>query len=158
MRLKYYIKSKNRVVGAGEAKIEESWYHDWLMSLIGTDVDNDLIFFFVEDTTDIWPVQLTTDILDVVIKVQDWVGIENAKAYSFDCPLCNFRVFPDLSVTYVEATAVNHLKNLHNVDINKKIRIIYSNIGSSNDTQGDRDRRGDPRGGLHDRTRSLNLG
>lgn len=49
MRLKYYF--NGRVTDAGPARFNESWYDDWLASMVKVDV---IIFFLVTETTDVF--------------------------------------------------------------------------------------------------------
>jgi hypothetical protein len=54
MRLKYYVQASGRLVDAGEAKVEEDWYHHWLMIMIEAGEERNDIFFFVTETTDVF--------------------------------------------------------------------------------------------------------
>lgn len=52
-----YVTPEGRVVGAGDYKPEMPWYHEWLMSLIGSGDDDGFIFFVTGETTDVFPTE-----------------------------------------------------------------------------------------------------
>lgn len=49
------------------------------------------------------------------VMAQNWVGLDK-DAYSWDCPLCTFKIFPNLSQAYVYETLESHLRTQHNVE------------------------------------------
>ena len=60
------------------------------------------------------------------IITQKWVGYKE-DVYSWECPLCMFRVFPDLDQPYVIDTSRSHLRSHHSVE-NDKIVIVLNKI------------------------------
>lgn len=52
-------------------------------------------------------------------KVKTFDGLYVDYVWSFDCPLCDFEIRRDSSVSFVMAQAPSHLENIHYVDVDK---------------------------------------
>lgn len=123
MRLKYYVKNLDHVIDAGEAKVEEDWWWGWFDTMQAKDDPEEGVFiwFFTEDTTDIWPPEPHKFYIEIVLSEEPGY---TKKAASFDCVLCQYRTFHNLDHTYVEELAVDHTHDKHNI-YRDRIKILY---------------------------------